>query len=418
MSLDKTLTSVQRNVAFFFLLTFISFGLLFSMISSYMGYTGEDNLFATLIRRLTFFLAIISIYSGFVSGVYRKYLTKASVLLIVFYGIYYFVVQYDLYNTVIADTFFKKLDKELILVRMTRLVLIPFIGSLVIRTEGFKTILLIKSVYWSLTVSLLLALFVLNISFGSIVEERLEIEGELNSLNMGYWAATLFLLIIYIYFQLQNKLRFIVYIPGLLLSLYLMLVAGSRGPIIYSIIILYYYLTSVKLTKKVKRFINVSSILIILTVLLDYTIVTDVIGIYNTDLQERLISSIEKQEASGRDVIYENALEQFNKSPIIGNYFVLQTGHYRGQYPHNILIEALITFGLLGAIPFFIFIIKTFRRTHALIKQNHEMSWLGIVFLISFFKGLSTWTLYGNSLLWMSMFIILTYKLKEIKKKI
>lgn len=382
-----------------------------------MGFTGEDNLFATVIRRINFILAIFSIFIGIYINIYQRHLTKNSALLILFYILYYFVVYYDLYYTDIASIYFNNKEKELILIRMSRLVLIPVIASLIIRIEGFKNIRLIIAICWSLFVSLILALFVLNISFGSSVAERMEIEGELNSLNMGYWSATLFLLLVYLFFQFKNKIKFIPYLPALLLSLYLMVAAGSRGPLIYSFIIVYYYFSFVEVGKIYKRVGNVISFIVVLIVIIDYTVVTDIIGMYNSDLQERLISSVENQEISGRDRIYITALNQFVESPIFGSFFVLETGWYKGQYPHNILIEALITFGLLGAIPFFIFIYKTLKRTHFLIKKNHRMSWLGLIFLISFFKGLSTWTLYGNTLLWMSMFVILTFNLKEIKSK-
>lgn len=387
------------------------------MISSYMGFIGEDNLFATFIRRSTFILAIFTIIIGITNKIYTRYLTKASLFLVLFYIIYYFVIYYDLYVLNISNSFFSKLDKKLILVRMSSLVFIPVVASLAIRTEGFNSKGLVKAIYWALTISLALALSVMNLGFGEVVDNRLEIDSELNSLNMGYWSATLFLIILYIYSQLKNKSFFLIYVPGLLLSLYLMIAAGSRGPIIYSFIIFYYFLTSIGLSKKIKRLINFTGVLLFLVILVDYTVFTDFIGDYNTDLEKRFISSIEKQETSGRDKIFIKALEQFSQNPLFGDYFVLKTGRYMGQYPHNIFLEALITFGLAGAIPFFIFIVKTFKRAHHLIKTNHEMSWLCLIFLISFFKGLSTWTLYGNSLLWMSMFIILTYKVKNIKKK-
>ncbi|WP_298881811.1 O-antigen ligase family protein [uncultured Polaribacter sp.] len=416
MQLIGFLNFIKRNIAFVFLLSLFSFGLLFSMISSYMGFMGEDNLFSSSIRKFNFFLAFIGVIISLKSKLYQKFLTKELFFLYLLYLYYIFIVKIDLSNIDAAGIVMPTKDKQLIMFRMTRLVFFPMLAVLLFRIRGLNLFKLAKAILISLLVSLILALLVLNLSFGGMVDERLSIEGELNALNMGYWGATLFVLCLFFVTKEKNKIQKIVISSlGFLIAFYIMLISGSRGPILYSLIIFYYYMFITSAFYKVKKIITIVLVFILLILVLDYTILTDIIGTYNPNLEERLISSVEDQEISGRDKLYEIGINQFLSKPITGDYFLLKSGHYKGEYPHNILIEALMTLGLIGAIPFFILLIKTFNRVHYMIKRNDNTSWIALIFLISFFKGMSTWNLYGNLLLWISMGIILSYKMNCIK---
>lgn len=419
MRLIKLIEFLKRNVAFFFLLSLLSFGLLFSMISSYMGFMGEDNLFASNIRKVNFFLALIGIVISIGSGLYKKCLTREMVFLFLLYFYYIFIVRNDISNIDVTGIVLDAHDKNLIMVRMTRLVFFPLLAVLLFRVKNLNLFRLAKAVLISLTISLILAMSVLEISLGSVVDERLSIEGELNALNMGYWGGTLFVMSLFYIAKEKNKMQKNIFgFISIIIALYVMLISGSRGPIIYSFIIFYYFMLSTSAFSSIKKYVNVVLILTLILVLIDYTFLTDIIGLFNPTLEERIVSSITDQEVSGRDKLYIIALNQFYSSPFFGDFFLLTSGHYKGEYPHNILLEALMTLGLFGAIPFFYLLIQTFKRVHLMIKINDNTTWICLLFLVSFFKGLSTWNLYGNTLLWVSMAIILSFKLPFLKFKL
>jgi O-antigen ligase len=419
MQLIKFIGFLKRNFSFLFLLSLLSFGLLFSMISSYMGFMGEDNLFASIIRKVNFFLALIGIVTSIGSGLYQKFLTREMVFLFLLYIYYIFIVKDDISNIDAKGIVLDAQEKNLIMLRMTRLVFFPLLAVLLFRVKDLKLFRLAKAILISLTISLILALVVLEVTIGSVVDERLSIEGELNSLNMGYWGATLFMMCLFYVIKEKNKTqKYILGAISLIIALYIMLISGSRGPIIYSFIIFYYFILNTSAFSSIKKYVNAILILTLILVLIDYTFLTDVIGLFNPALEERIISTIVDNEVSGRDRLYVIALDQFYSSPFFGDFFLLTSGHYKGEYPHNILLEALMTLGLFGALPFFYLLIQTFKRVHLMIKINDNTTWIGLLFLVSFFKGLSTWNLYGNTLLWVSMAIILSFKYNFLKFKL
>ena len=415
MVLTKLLSRVRLSIAFIYMFSFLALGLLTSMISSYLGFIGEDNPFSSIVRKWIVLLAFICILMSVHRRIYLEFLTKEAFFVLLIYVYYIFIVNYDLNYTVNSGVVFTSHEKKQILTRMMRLVFFPMLAGLVFRIKGLNLIRLAKAVFWSIFVSMLLAMLVMNIGLGQVVDERLEVEGELNSLNMGYWAAALFLLSMFLIIKTENKTKYIYGFLGGVLSLYVMIIAGSRGPVFYSFIIFYYYLMNTNFSLKLKRVVIFFSLLSLLVIFVDYSVLTDLIGIYNPHLEERLIASIETQESSGRDSIYKIAFNQFLTRPLIGDYFVLRSGEWKGHYPHNIILEALMTFGLVGSIPLFILFYKTMKRVHLLVKINDERTWLALFFLLFFAKGLSTWSLYGNSILWMSMFIILSYKYSNLR---
>jgi len=419
MQLIKFIRFFRRNISFLFLLSLLSFGLLFSMISSYMGFIGADNLFASLIRKFTFFLALMGIVISIGSGLYKKFLTREMIFLFLLYIYYIFIIKNDLSTIDTTGIRLQAEDKNLIMVRMTRLVFVPLLAVLLFRVKDLDLFRLAKAILISLTISLILALAVLEISLGSIVNKRLSIEGELNSLNLGYWGTTLFVMCLFYVLKEKHKIQKYILAPiSIIVAIYIMLISGSRGPIVYSIIIFYYFILNTSAFSSIKKYINAIFILTLILVFVDYTFITDFIGLYNPNLEERIISSVVDNDSSGRDKLYVVALDQFYSSPLFGDYFILTSGPDKGHYPHNILLEALMTLGLFGAIPFFYLLIQTFKRVHLMIKINDNTAWIGLLFLVSFFKGLSSWNLYGNSLLWVSMAIILSFKYNFLKLKL
>ena len=136
-------------------------------------------------------------------------------------------------------------------------------------------------------------------------------------------------------------------------------------------------------------------------------------GLINPVVSARLLALIEESDLSGRDGAYDIAIGQFLSSPLYGDYFVLTSGPLAGLYPHNIILESLMTLGLIGSIPLFILFLRSIYQGIKLFKINHQFVWLFFIFLSVFFKGQSTWNLYASDELWISMAILVTIKIKE-----
>jgi hypothetical protein len=417
MLLNKTQDKIYNFFVGTTLVAVVSFGFFVSVLSFYLGFVEEDVTLSSYNRVLIFFICIICIFISFKTGAYEMFLTKNTVFLLFVYLYYGLIIYHDLYLDTHSNVSFLDNEKNAIMQRILRLVFMPMLALVLFRRKNLDLVFWAQIISFVLFFSLVASLSVLQLNLGDSVDERAEISQDLNSLNIGYTGAIELLLIIFLMTKSNKLLKLFYLFIGLPFSLYVILIAGSRGPLFYSIFIGLYYLFIIDDFKKYRKAISSMMIIIVGLLILNYSLIFDFIKRFNPFFVERIEDALFKGDTSGREWIYITAMEQFFKNPFFGDYFVLTSGEFKGGYPHNILIEALMAIGIIGAVPLFILMIKTFVRVKYIIRNNEDNTWIAIIFLISFLKGLSTWNLYGNELLWISMFIILTYNVQELKKK-
>ena len=143
-------------------------------------------------------------------------------------------------------------------------------------------------------------------------------------------------------------------------------------------------------------------------------------------LAERLEMTLIEGNTSGRmdeEGAYVLAVNQFNNSPFFGSYFRIVTTNplWQGMYPHNIILELLITFGIAGLIPFIYFlgkILSILRKSFS--SDNTGMvsieKVLGIMFLNIFFSMMTTGTILLSLPFWLNIAILLTINNKKNEK--
>lgn len=383
------------------------------------GYDMSDNIIYTSYKVAIYGLTILCVIIIIGDNSLRQlWVNKWFIAILIFYLYYIYVIQVDMFHTVKAGVIIDYNTKMSILTRMQRNVLWPLIAILVLNYKKLNHIIIVKSIVFVYFLCLVFAMVLLNIGLGGInTDERLGLEEGFNSLNLGYWAMTAFLLNLYIIFN-SDKSKFIykfIFIP---FFLYIVLASGSRGPIIYLVLSILFYLWYSGYFKKIKRKIRTLLIGLALLIIIGYRVILELIGTINPLLSERLLSLVEESDTSGRDGAYEIAINQFLSSPIWGDYFVLTSGPLVGAYPHNIILESLMTLGLVGSIPLFYLFYKTFIKGIWLLKNNNQQEWIFLLFLSMFFKGMTTWNLYGADVLWIAMVVLLTIDTKSIKRRI
>jgi O-antigen ligase len=89
---------------------------------------------------------------------------------------------------------------------------------------------------------------------------------------------------------------------------------------------------------------------------------------------------------------WKDGLRQFAEHPFFGNS--LQS-EYALFHPHNIFIEILLSTGLFGFIPFFIFIVIIFRNIIAILKTKQEYFWVTNIFIIGFIQNMFSGAIWG-----------------------
>lgn len=120
------------------------------------------------------------------------------------------------------------------------------------------------------------------------------------------------------------------------------------------------------------------------------------------------------EETSGRKAIYEEAIDLFKKSPLIG--YGLFGYNYQisiRQYPHNIILEVLLQGGIIYLLIFVLLLLKIFIKIFKLIKIDNK--WREILFLFIYpLTGLMFSGSYlSTSIFWFVVISVISVSLKS-----
>jgi len=118
-------------------------------------------------------------------------------------------------------------------------------------------------------------------------------------------------------------------------------------------------------------------------------------------LAARLEGSADDQSTVDRLMIFDDSLTQIKNSPLIGSAFVELNS---GYYPHNIIVEAGLAFGVPVAIVFTGMIaIATYRAWKSL-KGDYDL--LGLIYFQGLFAAVISSSIYGAILMWLPLAIL------------
>lgn len=205
-----------------------------------------------------------------------------------------------------------------------------------------------------------------------------------------------------------------------ILSLILILMLGKRGALL-SIIgpCCLIYLIANKSWKQTVLY-SLFCVAIYWLIILNMDVVFDIMSIFSTRLADTSKAAYYLGDNNGRDDIWEYAIEQINVGLIWGTYPKLftpyATSFMYGIHPHNIWLESLMTMGLVGSIPFFLYVIYiAIRKVYVSIKKYNKYAVWGILFIAEFIHGCFSSTLY-ESPIFLCMFILATMDNKKILK--
>ena len=180
-------------------------------------------------------------------------------------------------------------------------------------------------------------------------------------------------------------------LPLEIFCLALILIYANRSAFLTAIIfILLYYLTMHKKRKIILGFLVFTTLTLFL--LLEH-IILFVMEIFvkldlNTYAIQQFIKFIQFRDTesffSGRFDIWQNAWNMFLSKPILGH----GAGYFHavhGTYPHNIVLDILVTYGIIGIIAIGLLIFMSFYK---LAKNNGQNKLLGLLFLSLWFPKL------------------------------
>ena len=198
---------------------------------------------------------------------------------------------------------------------------------------------------------------------------------------------------------------------------------AKRGAILWFFVTLaIYYIFKSKNTKTTILKIGIISVIVYISL----PLIINGLETVSPLLAERIESTLVEGDTSGRmdeDGCFALSMLQFQESPIFGSYFriVSRNPIWQGMYPHNIILELLITFGITGLIPFIYFLCKILSKLRNSFsnKKNDKNSIekvLGIMFINTFFLMMTSGTILLNLSFWVNIAILLTINYKQNEK--
>jgi len=239
------------------------------------------------------------------------------------------------------------------------------------------------------------------------------------------------ILIVYLISSLIERKNEILKLVLLMLSCFAMILVNERNTVIALLVTLFLGLFfninranySLRLNKKIFK--------LILFIFLIVLIVLVVIFVFSPERYYSRYLNFSDNSILQRKNFIEISFIQFLNSPIIGNgpnsFMIKAFGSDIDGSPHIIFLEILCEFGLIGFIPFFIFIIKLFRKSYNSYKYtifkshfyDYKIVFLFYVFLYTFIKFCISSRLNGYRWFWiLSGFIIIEDLLVDNNKSI
>jgi O-antigen ligase len=236
----------------------------------------------------------------------------------------------------------------------------------------------------------------------SELENRVTIFGS-NQNELGLNLAISILIFISIIYEI--KLKFIKNMYLLYTTFPLMLIflvrTGSRVAIISLFIGIIIFFLLIKTQIKGSKLFMILSLFFVLFFVWE-------LYVKDTYVAERLFSSVNDGDLSGREIIWLTTIELFVKNPFFG---MGETGYLYafnfitedGGSPHNVIIEVLCYTGIVGLIFFMVFLIRTFKCGIRSYTVTNEI--LPLILLIPISGMILSGQILGTKTAW----LIITY---------
>jgi len=147
--------------------------------------------------------------------------------------------------------------------------------------------------------------------------------------------------------------------------------------------------------------------------------ISQLISKYDISLFERFLN-ISEDGGSGRfgdsDAEYNLAFKQISEGPLFGTYFRITTVRI-GDYPHNFILELLMTFGMVFTMPFLIICWYGLKRSFRAIKNNLPIGVFCMVFINIYGAHLTSYSIAASDTMWLILAMVVGCKSMDEMEK-
>ncbi|OOY32607.1 hypothetical protein BMI88_01585 [Thioclava sp. F36-6] len=181
---------------------------------------------------------------------------------------------------------------------------------------------------------------------------------------------------------------------------YLLILSNSRGPVV-SLTLAFTLLLLAKIQHK--RLLSVTSFFIIgalVAAYLNRSLLFDNTGIL---YRFEVITSGKDMSTAGRLISTSGAWHQFLENPFFGNSLQEEITKF---YPHNVILESLMSTGITGGIAFVIMVALALHASWAILRTSAKDSWIALISLQYIFGAQFSGAIYQSNTMWLSMSLV------------
>lgn len=195
----------------------------------------------------------------------------------------------------------------------------------------------------------------------------------------------------------SRKLR-VISLGVILLGLYLVFAAGSRGPVMSLTLALMVMILSLRGRARLK-FVTLGSLMLLGATF--YLFNSEIAE--QTRILERTMSLVSDFESDGANTarrdLFQTSLQQIGEHPLLGSS--IENSVFRWS-PHNIILEFALATGLLVGTFFVVLLILLTLKTARILRARHPIGGLALIFIASVVGAQFSGNVYQNSALWVT----------------
>lgn len=251
-------------------------------------------------------------------------------------------------------------------------------------------------IWWGLFIVLVLTLFSNQALIGNTDSEyRVDGNIALNTISFGNIGVTATLLTIYMLKEKNlSKIYKILAVILIIISIYSMLRAGSRGPILNFLVVLLFWYFS----KRRKLGLGIISLFIVLLIIVfTFDNILSLMGRVSPVIEDRLRETLEGRGGNERNLLYDAAVSAFVERPFIGKQFGIFDGMGGYAYAHNIILDSLMALGIVGGIMMMYILSCALKACYLNIHTNNHY-WLSLILLQQMTSLMVSGTFYQDQL--------------------
>ena len=383
---------------------------IFSLFTLRLG-LGEGSRLLTIGYRSAVILMSFVIIAKITLLYYPKRLNGCTKLIIAFWFLYLLRLLYDTYLGPHYMMYRPPIEYWMYAIG---LIIIPML-SLSWTMSPKQSRMAYWGAFWSTLIAFTLVLILYRGMFslsGGFQTELKSTESIVSTINLGYGGSMLFLFGIWGYIRKQEKWS--LNMVAILIGAIVMVGCQNRGSVVATLFaVAFFFMANRGATfKKLLDFMFV-----FVGFIIGFFYLGDALFGRFTHLWEQLQGASDQEV--GRLEFFYTSMNHFLSSPLYGTSLELQgvSNELGVAYPHNIVLESLISMGIPGGILILFIIYVGLRNAYDIFRHNPEMGWVCMIFLRGFGESMFSNTAYTLMLFWYGWVMMQANKDNNIYQK-